>query len=70
MKFTIFASLFACAAAFAPVSQKSSSTALSMSFENELGAQAPLGFWGKFLRLKCWQQSNKSLNDRIFLRCF
>ena len=41
----ILASLVAGAAAFAPVSQKSSSTALGMAFENELGAQAPLGFF-------------------------
>jgi Chlorophyll A-B binding protein len=45
MKLAIFASLLAGAAAFAPVSQKASTTALSMSFENELGAQAPLGFF-------------------------
>jgi hypothetical protein len=45
MKLTIFASLFAGACAFAPVSQKASTTALSMSFENALGAQDPLGFW-------------------------
>jgi Chlorophyll A-B binding protein len=45
MKSVIIASLIAGAAAFAPVSQKSSSTALNMAFENELGAQAPLGFF-------------------------
>jgi Chlorophyll A-B binding protein len=45
MKLAIAASLIASAAAFAPVSQKSSSTALNMAFENELGAQAPLGFF-------------------------
>jgi Chlorophyll A-B binding protein len=45
MKSVVFASIIAGAAAFAPVSQKTSSTALSMSFENELGAQAPLGFF-------------------------
>ena len=45
MKLAIFAFLLAGAAAFAPVSQKASTTALSMSFENALGAQAPLGFW-------------------------
>jgi hypothetical protein len=37
----------ASAAAFAPVSSKSSSTALSMSYENELGVVAPTGFFGK-----------------------
>ena len=45
MKSVIIASLIASAAAFAPVSQKSSSTALNMAFENEVGAQAPLGFF-------------------------
>lgn len=45
MKLTILASLIACAAAFAPVSQKSSSSALNMAFEGEVGAQAPLGFF-------------------------
>jgi hypothetical protein len=35
----------ASAAAFAPAAQKSSSTALNMAFESELGAQAPLGFF-------------------------
>jgi len=46
MKFAVAASLVASAAAFAPAQQKaSSSTALSMAFENELGAQPPLGFF-------------------------
>ena len=44
MKTAVFATLLASAAAFAPVSQKASSTALA-AFENELGAQAPLGFF-------------------------
>ena len=44
MKSIIIASLLASAAAFAPVSQKTSNTALK-AFENELGAQPPLGFW-------------------------
>mmetsp|Transcript_15770 Transcript_15770/g.20577 ORF Transcript_15770/g.20577 Transcript_15770/m.20577 type:complete len:198 (+) Transcript_15770:62-655(+) len=44
MKSAIFATLLASAAAFAPASQKATSTALS-AFENELGAQAPLGFF-------------------------
>ena len=33
------------AAAFAPVSQVVRSSSLKMSFESELGAQPPLGFW-------------------------
>lgn len=45
MKTAILASLIAGAAAFAPVAQKASTTALNMAFENELGAQQPLGFW-------------------------
>ena len=45
MKFTILASLIASAAAFAPAKNAAQTSALSMSFENELGAQAPLGFF-------------------------
>ncbi|KAL7555936.1 hypothetical protein ACA910_009103 [Epithemia clementina (nom. ined.)] len=41
---TVFAALIALAAAFAPASQKASSSALK-AFEEELGAQAPLGFF-------------------------
>jgi len=44
MKYTILASLLAGAAAFAPVAQKASSTSLK-AFEDELGAQPPLGCW-------------------------
>jgi Chlorophyll A-B binding protein len=46
MKTVITAILIAGAAAFSPIAQKSSSsTSLNMAFENELGAQAPLGFF-------------------------
>jgi len=45
MKLTLLAALAASAAAFAPSQQASRSTALNMAFENELGAQAPLGFF-------------------------
>ena len=46
MKLTILATLLSAAAAFAPVSQKATSTAVSMSeFTEELGAQPPLGCW-------------------------
>jgi len=41
----IVASLLASASAFAPAQQKTSSTALNMAFEDELGAQPPLGFF-------------------------
>ena len=44
MKTAIFASLLASAAAFAPAKQAAKSTALN-AFENELGAQPPLGFF-------------------------
>lgn len=49
MKCAVLASLVATAAAFAPAKTASQSSAMSMSFENELGAQAPLGFWVRFL---------------------
>ena len=44
MKLAIIASLLASAAAFAPTKQASSSTALK-AFEDEVGAQPPLGFF-------------------------
>lgn len=47
MKLTVVASLFAGAAAFAPASQKASSTSLS-SFTEELGVQPPLGYFDPF----------------------
>jgi len=46
MKTAILASLVATVAAFAPAKEASTtSSALSMAFENELGAQPPLGFF-------------------------
>lgn len=46
MKTVLIASLLTAASAFAPVSQKSSSSALSANkFANEVGAQIPLGFF-------------------------
>jgi len=48
MKTTILATLLSAAAAFAPAKQAAQTTALS-AFENELGAQEPIGFydpWG------------------------
>merc|ERR1712218_634910 len=44
MKFTVAATLFASAAAFAPSKVAQTSTALN-AFESELGAQPPLGFF-------------------------
>ena len=48
----VLATLFASAAAFAPASRMASRSALKMSFESELGAQAPLGFWDPLGLLK------------------
>ena len=45
MKSVIIASLIASAAAFAPAQQAASSTALNADYSNEIGAQAPLGFF-------------------------
>ena len=44
MKTAILASLVVSAAAFAPAKQATRSTSLK-AFENEIGAQPPLGFW-------------------------
>uniref|UniRef100_A0A7S3P5G8 Uncharacterized protein n=2 Tax=Eukaryota TaxID=2759 RepID=A0A7S3P5G8_9STRA len=48
MKLAVFASLLAGAAAFAPASQKAASTTSLKAFEEELGAQPPLGFFDPF----------------------
>ena len=49
MKLAILATLLSAVAAFAPASQKATSTAVSMSeFSEELGVQAPLGLWDPF----------------------
>ena len=45
MKTAIFASLIATAAAFAPAQQKAASSTAVKAFEDELGAQPPLGFF-------------------------
>jgi len=45
MKSVLIASLVASAVAFAPAKQAATTSAMSMSFESELGAQAPLGFF-------------------------
>jgi hypothetical protein len=62
MKTTILASLIASAAAFAPASQKSSTTALNSAFKNELGAQAPLGYWDP---MGICADDNKEQFDRL-----
>jgi hypothetical protein len=48
MKFAVLASLIASAAAFAPAQTGKASTSLNMAFEEELGAQPPLGCWDPF----------------------
>ena len=45
MKTAILATLVASAAAFAPSQKAASTTALSMGYESDVGAQAPLGFF-------------------------
>jgi len=46
MKLTIAATLATTAAAFAPAAQTSTASSSSLAaFENEVGAQPPLGFW-------------------------
>jgi len=45
MKLAILSLLTASAAAFAPSTQKSTSATALSAFDNELGAQEPLGFW-------------------------
>eukprot|EP00591_Stephanopyxis_turris_P006816 CAMPEP_0195516586 /NCGR_PEP_ID=MMETSP0794_2-20130614/7822_1 /TAXON_ID=515487 /ORGANISM="Stephanopyxis turris, Strain CCMP 815" /LENGTH=204 /DNA_ID=CAMNT_0040645217 /DNA_START=43 /DNA_END=657 /DNA_ORIENTATION=+ len=52
MKLAITALLAGSAAAFVPSVQKSSSFSLRMSFQNEVGAQAPLGFFDPLGLLK------------------
>jgi hypothetical protein len=51
MKLAIVASLIAGAAAFAPAQTGKASTAINMAFEDELGAQPPLGFFDPFGQL-------------------
>jgi Chlorophyll A-B binding protein len=51
MKSAILASLLASAAAFAPAAQTKTSVATNMAFEEELGAQPPLGFFDPFGQL-------------------
>eukprot|EP00550_Attheya_septentrionalis_P004507 CAMPEP_0198286300 /NCGR_PEP_ID=MMETSP1449-20131203/5421_1 /TAXON_ID=420275 /ORGANISM="Attheya septentrionalis, Strain CCMP2084" /LENGTH=53 /DNA_ID=CAMNT_0043984001 /DNA_START=39 /DNA_END=196 /DNA_ORIENTATION=+ len=45
MKLAVVASMVAGAAAFAPAQVSKTSVATNMAFEDELGAQAPLGFF-------------------------
>jgi hypothetical protein len=45
MKLAVFASLLAGAAAFAPAQTGKASTAVKMSYENELGVVSPTGFF-------------------------
>jgi Chlorophyll A-B binding protein len=50
------------AAAFAPATSVARSSALKMSFENALGAQAPLGFWDPLGLLK---EADQERFDRL-----
>ena len=49
---TAILAILACAAAFAPSARVARSGALKMSFESEIGSQAPLGFWDPLGLLK------------------
>ena len=51
MKFLTLASLLATAAAFAPAKDASKTALKASAFEDELGAQPPLGFWDPFGQL-------------------
>ena len=44
-RFAVFFALLATATAFAPMGRVASRSAVSMQFEDALGAQPPLGFW-------------------------
>ena len=64
MKTAILATLVATAAAFAPGAKDaaSTSTALNMGFESEVGAQAPLGFWDP---MGCLNNASQEKFDRL-----
>lgn len=51
-KFIALLSSLASVVAFAPVSRVARSSSLKMGFENEIGAQPPLGFWDPLGLLK------------------
>ena len=58
----VFVASLVGAAAFAPISQVARSSVLKMSFESELGAQAPLGFWDP---LGLLEDADQSRFDRL-----
>ena len=58
----VFATLIASAVAFAPASQKASSSVTLSAFADELGAQAPLGY---FDPLGLTKDGNKANFDRL-----
>lgn len=62
MKTAILATLVATAAAFAPAKQAAQTTSLSGAFDNEIGAQIPLGF---FDPLGLVQDGDKANFDRL-----
>ena len=49
---SFFVAIMASAVAFAPMGRKATSSGLKMSFQSELGAQPPLGFWDPLNLLK------------------
>jgi hypothetical protein len=51
-KFAALVASFVGVSAFAPASRMATSSALKMSFESEIGAQPPLGFWDPLGLLK------------------
>lgn len=63
LKSSVFAALLASAAAFAPAAQKGASSALAADpFSNEIGAQAPLGY---FDPMGLCKDGNKEYFDRL-----
>jgi len=62
MKLLIAATLASAATAFAPSQSGAVSSSLSMSFENEVGAQPPLGFWDP---LNLVQDQDQERFDRL-----
>ena len=51
-RFVAFLATIVSVAAFAPAARVARSSAIKMSFESEIGAQAPLGFWDPLGLLK------------------
>mmetsp|Transcript_31053 Transcript_31053/g.57377 ORF Transcript_31053/g.57377 Transcript_31053/m.57377 type:complete len:202 (-) Transcript_31053:377-982(-) len=67
MKLAVFVSLLASAAAFAPVQQARSSTALNADYSKELGAQVPLGCFDPLGLLKKGDLSQERFDELRYL---